>query len=958
MAKKKKKLSPKVKAKRREKARARKTKKQRTDYRQGGRVGFLAGGGNDMSMGGSEDIDIEINPENLEYAHDPYAGSSIFKDRREWTPVNRHTQWNLDPSLQTYNYDQAIASGMKPVTPVTSNDPNTGMFGGQIGPKIKEWWRKDDQGGNVLYNAVKNTWEKAEDIINPFDGSYPIADLVQKTGQTLIPGGENPLADWFKKKSTEVPVDNNTPQVNTPTENKTPINVNAPADNKPIAYAPLPSPTIEQQQAQDLSVQQQILPEQSRPVSVPTQSPEVLTPKIIDESDDVQDDTDDANKGWGTEHGYNNAEEAIQSGNFIYDTQAGVWVLKSTSTDTDETEEKTYPENLPEGARFAYDVARGQQQISPDAVKLGGVPDMTQTTMASLTPEQQAEATKATVNLYKKDASGNIITDETGAPIPVSATATADDATIAQKITDVKGSTYDEIEKILTAPTVTAAQSTFNEQHKAAIQEIIGVKKADTVSINEQEANKALAQDLSGTLSDGAKSQAVSISGADLSRVLRAKKQLRNAGLAENIITELGNNPDDLENRLDEFTEAERGVVAGLPQEALVSNQLDTLLTGIDNGEVPTWAQPAVAAVNQIMAERGLDTSTVGRDNLFNAIIQSAVPLAQQNAQAIQNSFAQTKELESRLTIRQAELNQQTALENANKTFQMDMANFNEDQTRNLANSKFLQTVELTNASMEQQAAVQEAANLANLDLATLSTRERLAVSNAKNFLQLDMANLTNRQQSEVLSDQIEMQKLLSNQSAENARLQFNAQSENQVNTFMANLANQIEINNAQRMDALSQFNATQENAALARREGIEADMAKINAQLLTQVDQFNAQQDFERNKWNATNQAMIEQSNVEWRRRANTIDTAAQNQINMQNAMNSFKLSGASLSNYWQQLRDEAAYDFKSVENAENRLAQILSTAIANEGTIAEKSGWDEQVAEFKSVYELWFGD
>ena len=82
----------------------------------------------------------------------------------------------------------------------------------------------------------------------------------------------------------------------------------------------------------------------------------------------------------------------------------------------------------------------------------------------------------------------------------------------------------------------------------------------------------------------------------------------------------------------------------------------------------------------------------------------------------------------------------------------------------------------------------------------------------------------------------------------------------------------------------------------------------RLGTLLAEQVDQFNAQQDFERNKWNATNQAMIEQSNVEWRRRANTIDTAAQNQINMQNAMNSFKLSGASLSNYWQQLRDEAA--------------------------------------------------
>ena len=201
------------------------------------------------------------------------------------------------------------------------------------------------------------------------------------------------------------------------------------------------------------------------------------------------------------------------------------------------------------------------------------------------------------------------------------------------------------------------------------------------------------------------------------------------------------------------------------------------------------------------------------------------------------------------------------------------------------------------------------------------------------------------------------MQKLLSNQSAENARLQFNAQSENQVNTFMSNLANQIEISNAQRTDATKQFNATQKNAAIARREGIEADVSKLNAQLVTQVSQVNSQQDFERNKWNATNSAMVEQSNVEWRRKSNTINTAAQNQINMQNAMNAFKISGATLSNYWQQLRDESAYDFKAQENADNRLAQILSTAIANEGEIAKKEYWDSHVDEFKSIYDTWFG-
>ena len=62
-----------------------------------------------------------------------------------------------------------------------------------------------------------------------------------------------------------------------------------------------------------------------------------------------------------------------------------------------------------------------------------------------------------------------------------------------------------------------------------------------------------------------------------------------------------------MNNSRDEFTEAERGVVAGLPEEALVSNQLDTLLTGIDNGEVPTWARPAVSAGNQMLAQRGLE---------------------------------------------------------------------------------------------------------------------------------------------------------------------------------------------------------------------------------------------------------------------------------------------------------------------------------------------------------------
>jgi hypothetical protein len=136
----------------------------------------------------------------------------------------------------------------------------------------------------------------------------------------------------------------------------------------------------------------------------------------------------------------------------------------------------------------------------------------------------------------------------------------------------------------------------------------------------------------------------------------------------------------------------------------------------------------------------------------------------------------------------------------------------------------------------------------------------------------------------------------------------------------------------------MGQFNATQENAAEARRAGRDVDVEKFNAQLTTQVDQFNSQQDFARNQWNAQNAATVEASNVQWRRQANTVNTAAQNQINMQNAMNAFNFSSQNLSFLWQELRDQADFDFRAYENEENRKAQIIATAIANEGKPGER--------------------
>ena len=92
------------------------------------------------------------------------------------------------------------------------------------------------------------------------------------------------------------------------------------------------------------------------------------------------------------------------------------------------------------------------------------------------------------------------------------------------------------------------------------------------------------------------------------------------------------------------------------------------------------------------------------------------------------------------------------------------------------------------------EAALTNAATYATMDMANLNNRQQAEVLNAQAFLQLDMANLTNKQQGEVLQYQAKTQALFTDAAADNARKQFNAQSENQVDQFFAQLGAVVEI--------------------------------------------------------------------------------------------------------------------------------------------------------------------
>ena len=507
-------------------------------------------------------------------------------------------------------------------------------------------------------------------------------------------------------------------------------------------------------------------------------------------------------------------------------------------------------------------------------------------------------------------------------------------------------------EQVTTAPTVTAAQTTVDDDALATTAGVARVPTIQGADVTIKEG--ALTDRVVGVLSPEAMATAAQASGTTLARVSRAKKQLRNAGLDEDAITELGENPEALEDRLTDFTEAQRGVIEGLPEEALVSNQLDSLLAGIQDGNIPTWASPAVAAVEQMLAQRGLEASSVGRDNLVNAIIQSSIPIAQANAQAIQQSVAQEKTLIAQEELANAQLRQQTALSNADKVFQLNIAQFNADQQTALSNSKFLQTVSLTEASNDQQATIQNAVLMSQANLAEADFTTKLAIQNAQAFLQTDLANLNATQQANILTAQQQQQTLLSNQSAVNVAAQFNATSENQTNQYMASLAAQIDQYNASQYNASVQFNAQAINAAAARNAQRVADVNKANATIINQVAQFNEQMDFNRDQWNAANAQAVVNSNVDWRRKANLANTAAQNAVNQQNVANAFQLSTQAQAFLWQELRDQADYDFKFADNTATRKVQAMVSAAGTEGDIARN--WSTNFTNIQSTVDKIF--
>jgi hypothetical protein len=96
-------------------------------------------------------------------------------------------------------------------------------------------------------------------------------------------------------------------------------------------------------------------------------------------------------------------------------------------------------------------------------------------------------------------------------------------------------------------------------------------------------------------------------------------------------------------------------------------------------------------------------------------------------------------------------------------------------------------------------------------------------------------------------------------------------------------------------------------------------------------------------------------QSNVEWRRKANLSNTVAKNEINRMNAQNAFGLSSSAQSFLWQELRDQADYDFRWATDSANRKTQAMIAAASAEGDAAKT--WSSNFTNASAVIDRLFG-
>ena len=366
--------------------------------------------------------------------------------------------------------------------------------------------------------------------------------------------------------------------------------------------------------------------------------------------------------------------------------------------------------------------------------------------------------------------------------------------------------------------------------------------------------------------------------------------------------------------------------------DATVQGQLTGLMEQFEGKDPPAWAAGAMRAAGAAMAARGLSASSMAGQAVVQAAMESALPIAMQDAQtsaAFEKQNLSNKQqaamfaAEKRAEFMGLEFTQefQTRVANASKISDIANMNFTAEQQVALENARMAQSVDLANLGAKNAKVLADAAAMSQMDLANLSNEQQARVTNAKAFLDMDMANLANEQQTSIFKTKAMTDAILSDTAADNATKQFNASSKMQTEQFMANLTSTVSMFNNEQTNAMNKFNAGESNA-----------IEKFNSELINQREQFNT-----------NNSLVIEQANASWYQAVSTQNTAAINDANRADAQAANNMTNLAFNAAMQETRDMMQYAWTSEENDANRAVQLaiakLSSSDAKAAAAASKT-------------------
>ena len=171
---------------------------------------------------------------------------------------------------------------------------------------------------------------------------------------------------------------------------------------------------------------------------------------------------------------------------------------------------------------------------------------------------------------------------------------------------------------------------------------------------------------------------------------------------------------EQISQAADAFQEAQLEL-SDVDPRATVQGQLALLQKQFEDGETPVWAQGAMKQATGLMAQRGLGSSTMAAEAITNALMQSTLPIAQQDASFYQNvtmtnlansQAAEMTKFNARLTSIFNDQAAENTARNINAASANELAQFYTDLSQNvvLTNTAATNAMEQFNATTRNQA--------------------------------------------------------------------------------------------------------------------------------------------------------------------------------------------------------------------------------------------------------------